>query len=112
MKFLIDNNLSYKLTELLKPAGIVALHIKNELSIFSLDREIWEFAKEHEFVILTKDNDFNELSQLFGCPPKIVQLICGNRKTTFVSNLIISNKSELVEFINSDRENCLLKLSV
>lgn len=48
MKFLIDNNLSYKLTELLKPAGIDAPHIKNELSIFSLDHEIWEFAKEHD----------------------------------------------------------------
>lgn len=84
MKFLIDNNLSYKLTELLKPAGIDASHIKKELSIFSLDHVIWEFAKEHEFVILTKDNDFNELSQLFGCPPKVVHLMCGNKTTSYL----------------------------
>lgn len=111
MKFLIDNNLSYKLTEHLKPPGIDASHIKNELSIFSLDYEIWEFAKEYEFVILTKDNDFNELSQLLGCPPKVVHLMCGNKKTSYVANHIISNKSELVDFVNSDMENCLLKLS-
>lgn len=54
MKFLIDNNLSYKLTELLKPVGIDASHIKNELSVFSMDHEIWEFAEEYDFVLVTK----------------------------------------------------------
>ncbi len=88
MKLLIDNNLSYKLIEHLRPVGIDASHIKNELSIFSLDHEIWGFAKEHEFVILTKDNDFDELSQLFGCPPKVIRLMCGNNKTSYVANLI------------------------
>lgn len=76
-----------------------------------MDQEIWEFALKNEFVILTKDNDFNEFSQLFGCPPKVVHLMCGNKKTSFVANLNISNKTELVDFVNSDINNCLLKLS-
>lgn len=111
MKFLIDNNLSYKLVSHLKSAGLHSSHIKNIASVFALDDEIWELAKEQGFVIITKDNDFNELSQLFGCPPKVVHLMCGNKKTSYVANLIISNKGELADFVHSDMENCLLKLS-
>lgn len=76
-----------------------------------MDHEIWEHAREHDLVILTKDSDFDELSQLYGCPPKVVHLICGNRTTDYISNLILSHKSALIEFANSDSKNCLLKLA-
>lgn len=65
MKFLIDNNLSYKLAGSLQADRIEAVHIKSELSVFAMDREIWEHACEHDLVILTKDSDFDELSQLY-----------------------------------------------
>ncbi|HET8865753.1 MAG TPA: DUF5615 family PIN-like protein [Gracilimonas sp.] len=111
MKILIDNNLSYKLIDHLKSAEIQSFHIKNVLSVFSLDQEIWDYAKDHKCMIMTKDNDFDELSQLFGCPPKVVHLLCGNKSTSYIADFIMSNKSSLIDFYESNNENCLLKLS-
>ena len=109
MKFLIDNNLSFKLVEPLQHYFPESSHIRNKLSIDSDDLTIWNFARDNGFIILTKDNDFDERSQLEGCPPKIVHLICGNQTTFYILNLITSNKSEIEQFAN-DAEICILKI--
>ena len=36
------------------------------------DREIWEYGKRENFLIVTKDADFSDLSLLCGFPPKII----------------------------------------
>ncbi len=111
MKFLIDNNLSYRLTGYLKSESIESVHIKNALSVFSEDIEIWEYARENNLAILTKDNDFNELSQLHSCLPEVIHLLCGNKSTSYIFNLIVSYKDEITQFVNTDSENCLLKIA-
>jgi predicted nuclease of predicted toxin-antitoxin system len=35
------------------------------------DHVIWEIAKQQDYVIVTKDSDFNELLILKGFPPKV-----------------------------------------
>jgi predicted nuclease of predicted toxin-antitoxin system len=35
------------------------------------DGDIWTYARDHEFIIVTKDADFSELSALRDFPPKI-----------------------------------------
>lgn len=110
MKFLIDNNLSYKLVDSLEKLSIEAEHVKNVLSVHATDIELWHHAYENGMLILTKDNDFNELSQLLGCPPKIIHLICGNKNTEFITNLLSSKQVEIKDFVENDTENCLLKI--
>lgn len=43
------------------------------------DLELWNYAREHGFTLVTKDVDFHELASLYGSPPKVVWLKCGNR---------------------------------
>ena len=38
------------------------------------DRDIWNHAREHDFVIVTRDADFQEMSLLFGSPPPVIRL--------------------------------------
>ncbi len=109
MKFLIDNNLSFKLVQSLEDYFQGTVHVSVSLNVGSSDLAIWNYAVENNFIILTKDNDFDERSQLHGCPPKIVHLLCGNQTTSFILHLIISNKEQIIQF-NSDDENCLLKI--
>lgn len=43
--------------------------------------ESWDYAGFHGFVIVSKDNDFRQLSFLKGPPPKVVWLSIGNAGT-------------------------------
>ncbi|GGF12226.1 DUF5615 family PIN-like protein [Flavobacterium limi] len=36
------------------------------------DIEIWEFAKQNNYTILTHDDDFEKLLLLKGVPPKVI----------------------------------------
>lgn len=87
------------------------MHVRETNGIFADDLTIWKFAIENSFVILTKDNDFDERSQLEGCPPKIVHLICGNKGTSDILALRLINQREILLFGESDSDNCILKIS-
>lgn len=75
MKILVDNNISYRIAKMLNKSIDGCKHVSDfGLNEDTSDSTIWDFAKANEFTILTKDNDFEAMSRLFGCPPK-VQLI-------------------------------------
>ena len=110
MKLLIDNNISYRLCSLLNKSIPGCKHVSD----FNLDKNtddshIWNFAKENGFSILTKDNDFEAMSRLYGCPPKVIQLICGNKKTSELFEILNKN-AETIKLLDNDSENCLLYL--
>ena len=46
------------------------------------DTEVWRYAAEHGFTIVSKDSDFHQRSLLFGSPPKVVWLRIGNCSVT------------------------------
>ena len=44
------------------------------------DSEIWNYAKENDFTIVTKDADFADLILLNNPPPKVIHAKLGNMK--------------------------------
>ncbi len=59
MKLLFDENLSYKLVELIQDLLPGSVHITQVgLNRGTPDREIWDYAKRNGFVIITADWDF------------------------------------------------------
>lgn len=42
------------------------------------DEVIWVYAKEHELVIVSKDNDFKQMFSKRGFPPAVIKLNIGN----------------------------------
>ncbi len=71
------------------------------------DLSIWKYARQNGFVIVTKDSDFHELSLLYGIPPKVIWLKCGNRPKSYILNLLLDNQAAIEAFINDDRTVCL-----
>ena len=71
------------------------------------DEIIWRYARENGYIIVTQDADFESLSQLYGFPPKVIWLRCGNTATSNIFNLLISNFELLVAFGADDLVACL-----
>jgi|JI10StandDraft_1071094.scaffolds.fasta_scaffold303588_2 predicted nuclease of predicted toxin-antitoxin system len=75
MPLLLDGNVSRYLKSSLR-----AYYQGEIISIFDLhfdeveDADIWKYAKENGFDILTKDSDFLDLAARFGAPPKVIFL--------------------------------------
>ena len=65
MKILLDANISWKLVNTLKPIFGECAHVDLiGLNVPAVDIEIWNYALENEYIIITKDNDFLDLLEL------------------------------------------------
>jgi predicted nuclease of predicted toxin-antitoxin system len=62
---------------------------------FSTDKQIWNYAKENDYNIVTFDADFYDLVTLYGHPPKIIWLRLGNTSSRNLAT-ILSGYSELI----------------
>jgi len=101
MKLLFDANISFRAVNRL----INTFPNSNQVRDFSLekatDRQIWEFAKENNYTIVTFDSDFYDLTLLLGFPPKVIWLRSGNTTTENVINILTENQILIHEFIKN-----------
>lgn len=107
MKLLFDQNLSRKLVNRLVDIFPESSHVQFHNLADKTDTEIWEFAKLNGFCIVTQDADFPERSRLYGSPPKVVWLRCGNAPTREVENLIRSGAEAIRELLKNTDLHCL-----
>jgi predicted nuclease of predicted toxin-antitoxin system len=63
------------------------------------DFTIWNFAKTNNYSILTFDEDFSELQNLYSYPPKIIWLRTGNIGTAEIANLLVKQKKGIDNFL-------------
>ncbi len=66
------------------------------------DIEIWEYARENSFTIITNDDDFYRLSLMKGFPPKVVVIRIGNQSTLSVGNKLLQNKDAIQQFYTDE----------
>jgi predicted nuclease of predicted toxin-antitoxin system len=109
MKLLLDQNLSRKLVTHLETLYPKSVHVTSVLVDGAADRDIWLYAKENGFVIVTKDDDFHQISTLLGSPPKVVWIRLGNCRTADVASLLIDSFKVISAFY-SDDEKALLAI--
>jgi predicted nuclease of predicted toxin-antitoxin system len=100
MKLLYDQNLSPRLVDLLDHEFPNSSHIHQIGLGKSSDEEIWTYASENEFTIVTKDSDFGDLSILRGYPPKLVWVRLGNCTTLQIEELLKSNHEHIQQLVN------------
>lgn len=106
MRFLFDQNISHRILPLLPESLADSTSVKNEGLINASDKIIWEYAKENDYVIVTQDSDFNDLSSLYGFPPKIIWIRTGNLSTRQIIQILIDYFSEIEKFLSDDRYGC------
>jgi predicted nuclease of predicted toxin-antitoxin system len=107
MKLLFDQNRSFKLcsrlTDLFPDSSQVQL-----LGLAQADDGvIWEQAKANGFVLSAKDSDFADRASLYGPPPKVIWLRCGNQKAAFIGALLRTNGDRILQFEQEPETGCL-----
>jgi len=98
MKLLFDQNISYRLIDKINDIFPEGIQVK-KLNLENVsDKEIWRFAKENNYTIVTFDSDFFDLAMIFGHPPKIIWLRTGNTTTNNLEKLL---RKKLISLKNS-----------
>jgi len=109
MSLLIDENLSYRVKTSLVSTFDNSLHVKDVSLRNANDQEIWNYAKDKNLTIVSKDSDFHHKSILFGAPPKVIWITIGNCSTDDIIELLLKNQNTINNFID-DSQSSFLKL--
>jgi predicted nuclease of predicted toxin-antitoxin system len=102
MKLLLDENLSRRLIPFLHhhypdSSQVVLLGLES-----ASDKEVWQTAKDQGYVIVTRDADFQELSLVWGQPPKVIWLKTRNQSRASTLKLLIDNHDLIVESLEAN----------
>jgi len=103
MKILLDANISWKLVNILKPVFGECSHVDLiGLDVPVEDIDIWNYAQDNGYIIVTKDNDFVDLLEVKGFPPKVVLLKTGNNSSQALAALLNKTEPMIKDFENSN----------
>ena len=103
MKLLFDHNLSPRLVNQLADVYPDSQHIFFIGLEQAEDRVVWEYARQYEFVLVTRDSDFNELSVLQGFPPKVIWIRRGNCATHQIEEILRVHLEDIRGWIRDPR---------
>lgn len=96
MKLLLfDQNLSPRLVERLADVYLESVHVFSLGLGDAMDLEIWQYAHDHDYMIVTKDADFSEFGVMKGFPPKIIWIRRGNCSTKDIEMILRENYSAI-----------------
>jgi predicted nuclease of predicted toxin-antitoxin system len=110
VRLLFDQNLSYKLVALLQDVYPGSAHIRPLGLDTADDRDVWRYAADNDYIIVSKDTDFYQRSLVFGSPPKVVWLRIGNCPTRQAAVLLRTHQAD-VQALVSDASATILILS-
>ena len=103
MKLLLDANISWRLAARLKPHYEECHHVDYiGFDNPAKDIEIWNYALNNKFLIVTNDEDFLNLMNLKGFPPKIILLKTGNQSNSYIEALLIKYRADIQSLHQSD----------
>ncbi len=107
---LFDENLAARLVAELADLYPGCTHVAEQGLASGSDRAIWQHARDLGLIIVSKDEDFQRLSVLYGAPPKVIWIRLGNCATADIARLLSDRRSEIDRFA-ADEEAAFLALA-
>ncbi|MFA6560885.1 MAG: DUF5615 family PIN-like protein [Verrucomicrobiia bacterium] len=107
MKLLFDQNLSFKLCQRVAHLFPDSSHARLIGLAEADDRSLWEHAKANGFTLVTLDSDFAEMAALYGPPPKVIWLRCGNQSTVVIGKRLLNHSEAIAAFDQDNSAACL-----
>jgi len=113
MKLLFDQNISYRIVKKVSDRFPGCLHVSSCGLNDADDSDIWAFAKQNNYTIVTSDSDFYDLALVRGIPPKIIWIREGNLSTRELTGLLVEKYQVIHSFMTGKEvteENACLEL--
>ena len=107
MKLLLDQNLSFRLVKKMEGLFPESLHVRRIGLDQETDSTIWKYAKDHDFSILTKDDDFRDMAFINGHPPKVIWLRSGNCRVDDIEVCLRNNSILIIEFLKNSNDSVM-----
>ena len=107
MKLLLDENLSRRLVPFLQhdyPGSSQVVLLRLE---FATDTVVWQAAKTRDFVIVTRDADFEEFSRVWSQPPKVIWLKTKNQSRASTLKFLLTHRSWIEEALLARGQACI-----
>ena len=98
-----DQNISHRLVSCLKDILPESRQIRDLDLENSTERQIWEFAKSNDYIIVTFDGDFYDFSLVWGHPPKIIWLRTLNQTTKKLEKILRKYIEMIKDFENDTK---------
>lgn len=73
------------------------------------DGEVWEFAREYGYTIVTKDSDFNDMAVFKCSPPKVIWIKTGNCRVADIE-MILKVNEEIIKLFVDEPESAILEI--
>ncbi|HEX8425044.1 DUF5615 family PIN-like protein [Hymenobacter sp.] len=110
MRLLFDENISWRLTAYLRPHCEAVLHVQDIHLDSSPDISIWRYAKQNNFHLLTKDEDFIRLLLTQGFPPKVVAVINAQVPVKDLAAFLLAHLEQIRGFLTEQESSGMLLL--
>ena len=99
MKLLLDQNISFRITSKIQDLYPDSKQVKDLGLENSKDSNIWTFARDNDYCIVTFDGDFYDLGLLKGHPPKVIWLRLGNTSTHNIEKVLRKKFGLIKDFL-------------
>jgi predicted nuclease of predicted toxin-antitoxin system len=100
IKLILDENLSESVLRQIRKRWPDSVHVRQAIRTGAGDPEVWEYARLHDFVIVTRDADFERLSALHGAPPKVIWLAFPNASNAKVVATLMAWAEAIERFVH------------
>ncbi len=70
-------------------------------------KAIWEVARDQGYSVVTLDADFHEYSLLWGGPPLIIWLKCGDQPKSTILDKLLVNQEVIKQAFNDVDIGCI-----
>ena len=102
MKLLLDENLSRRLV----PFFVHDYPGTSQVSLLGMeqasDMDLWRYAKQENFVVVTRDADFQEIALVHGHPPSVIWLKTENPSKAVTLKLLLDYREHIVQALQLD----------
>ncbi len=108
MSLLLDENLSPRLTIRLASLFTDLIHVRDVGLNQANDEDIWDWARENSYTVISADADFVALVNRRGPPPKLIHLERCDFPFSVIEELLRQNAIQISEFENDPNTGLLI----